>query len=311
MLAALVEDFDRVPGVETLTLLQHSLPETVGQICRRIDPRDEPEAFQTLVAHADAVLVIAPETGHVLADHSRRVVDAGKILLGCSPASIERTGDKLALARHFARHDIPTPATFLLEPPFRPCGCRFPAVCKPRDGAGSQATFLIADDVDFARLLAQARSELPTAEFVLQPFIPGQPASITFLIGPRQRLALQPATQQLSADGRFHYLGGSLPMSRPLAQRALDLGSRALATVEGLGGLVGMDMVLGEASDGSADAVIEINPRATTSYIGLRRLALDNLAEVLLRVIKSELVAPIRWRAGAVQFCPAGPYDSV
>ena len=36
----------------------------------------------------------------------------------------------------------------------------------------------------------------------------------------------------------------------------------------------------------SGDRVIEINPRLTTSYVGLRALARFNLAEALLAVIR-------------------------
>jgi predicted ATP-grasp superfamily ATP-dependent carboligase len=50
-------------------------------------------------------------------------------------------------------------------------------------------------------------------------------------------------------------------------------------------GYVGIDLVLGPAADGSEDVVIEVNPRLTTSYVGLRRLLRNNLAEVMLHVV--------------------------
>ena len=49
-------------------------------------------------------------------------------------------------------------------------------------------------------------------------------------------------------------------------------------------GYLGVDLVLGEAADGSDDVVIEINPRLTTSYVGLRALARENLAAAMLDV---------------------------
>src|SRR5689334_17225990 len=71
MLAALVEDFDRVPGIETFTLLERSCPRSVGRFCQRIGPGEERHAFQDMVARADQVLVIAPEFDNLLADRSR------------------------------------------------------------------------------------------------------------------------------------------------------------------------------------------------------------------------------------------------
>ncbi len=43
-------------------------------------------------------------------------------------------------------------------------------------------------------------------------------------------------------------------------------------------------MVLGDGTDGQEDAVIEVNPRLTTSYVGLRALANENLSEAMLAV---------------------------
>ena len=47
-------------------------------------------------------------------------------------------------------------------------------------------------------------------------------------------------------------------------------------------GYVGIDLVLGSAEDGSADVVVEINPRLTTSYVGLRQLLKTNLAAAMI-----------------------------
>jgi predicted ATP-grasp superfamily ATP-dependent carboligase len=308
MLAALVEDFDRIENVETLTLLEHSCPRALGRLCRRIGPGEEQTGFEELTACADAVLVIAPEFDQLLALRSRWVLDAGKELLGSNLAAINLTGDKWALARHFAQRGVPTPATVLLEADVDvgQTECTFPAICKPRHGAGSQTTYLVREKKNLQHHWRKARVELPGTDFLLQPLIPGRPASVSFLIGPAQRLALEAVAQNLSTDGRLRYLGGRLPLPEPLARRAVRLGRQAIDTVDGLAGLVGVDLILGDAPDGGQDWIIEINPRPTTSYIGLRRLAEDNLAEALLRITRGDKVAPIRWRRSPVQFSSTG-----
>ena len=101
---------------------------------------------------------------------------------------------------------------------------------------------------------------------ILQPFVAGQAASVAFLIGSHQVLPLLPAKQQLSEDGRFHYRGGIVPLPQDLADRAVRLARRAVAAVPGLRGYVGVDLVLGD----EGESVIEVNPRLTTSYLGLR-----------------------------------------
>jgi predicted ATP-grasp superfamily ATP-dependent carboligase len=191
---------------------------------------------------------------------------------------------------------IPTPQTVILDDAAAKRTTCFRAVCKPRHGAGSQATFLVRDTSDLMRAWTQARAELPGADFILQPYVPGAAVSVSFLVGPGQSLALTPTAQHLSEDGRFHYLGCRLPLEPNLAGRAVAFGRRVLAAFTGLAGYVGVDIVLGEARDGSQDWVIEVNPRLTTSYLGLRRLAQDNLAEAWLRLARGETVAPIRWK---------------
>jgi predicted ATP-grasp superfamily ATP-dependent carboligase len=49
-------------------------------------------------------------------------------------------------------------------------------------------------------------------------------------------------------------------------------------------GYLGVDLLLGPADDGSQDYVIEVNPRLTTSYVGLRALSETNVARAMLDV---------------------------
>ena len=115
-----------------------------------------------------------------------------------------------------------------------------------------------------------------------------------------------PTEQILSEDGRFHYLGGRMPLAQSLAERAIRIARQAMDTVAGWRGYVGVDLVLGAAADGSQDYVIEINPRLTTSYVGLRVLAESNLAEALLKAGQGLEVGDLRWQSGSVAFSADG-----
>jgi predicted ATP-grasp superfamily ATP-dependent carboligase len=108
--------------------------------------------------------------------------------------------------------------------------------------------------------------------------------------------------QRLSCDGRFRYLGGRLPLPDNLDRRARRLAQRASECVEGLHGWFGVDLVLGDAEDGSGDVAIEINPRLTTSYLGLRQLAYFNLAETLLAIARGSPLPSWEWGTDAIAF---------
>jgi predicted ATP-grasp superfamily ATP-dependent carboligase len=302
MLSALVADFQRMGNVEVCTLLARDFP--ANQFLPHSpggkgagNAEDEREQFLTLSRSSHFTLAIAPESDGLLETRCRWIDEAGGHSLGCSREAIVLTSDKLALASHLQACNIPTPATRTGDDL---TGVRFPAVCKPRFGAGSQATFLVRDEPELIRR-ARVVSDETGQEALLQPFFPGMAASVAFLVGPRQCLPLLPARQILSDDGRFRYLGGEMPLPTPLAERAVTLAGRAVRSVQGLAGYVGVDLVLGPAEDGSADAIIEINPRLTTSYIGLRQLAESNLAEAMLRVACGENVDLI-WCEGSCRF---------
>ena len=64
--------------------------------------------------------------------------------------------------------------------------------------------------------------------------------------------------------------------------------------------------MLGDATDGSGDHAIEINPRLTTSYVGLREVAAVNLAWAMAGVAQGREPGPLRWTAGRVSFAPDG-----
>jgi predicted ATP-grasp superfamily ATP-dependent carboligase len=259
--------------------------------------------FDRAARSADWCLVVAPECGGELLGLARRVSACGGRLLGPSLDAIGLCSDKLALAAHWRERGVRTPATTDREP----TRCEpFPVVWKPRDGAGSTATFRLDSHFALASARAKLAAEGHTGPMVLQEFVPGRAASVAFLCGPAGSVPLLPAFQLLSDDGRFKYLGGELPIAPDLAERAAALARRAVDCVPGLLGYVGVDLVLGDAADGSRDFAVEINPRLTTSYVGLRALAGFNLCDALLAAASGEPPRQVRWEPGRVRFGPDG-----
>ncbi len=148
------------------------------------------------------------------------------------------------------------------------------------------------------RLILHCRQVGNLSPRVAQPFCNGQPASIAFLIGPHDTVALPASFQLISTDGQFCYGGGLVPIAPELAARAETLGRSALAGLPGLLGYVGVDLILGE----DEDFAIEINPRLTTSYVGVRALLDGNLAELILKIATGSPGAVRRNSSGRVAF---------
>jgi tyramine---L-glutamate ligase len=260
--------------------------------------------FAQLAQAADWTLLIAPESGGQLQALAGMFRGFGR-LLGPSPQAVVATSDKVLLGNLWAKNGVPTPRIYFSNDEWSMAGrpsrdrsplpesIRYPAVCKPVDGCGSEGVQLVRSADELAAV-PRLHNRL------IQEFVPGRAASVSFLAGPNQVVPLLPTFQLLSTDGRFRYLGGTLPIMPEYAERAVTLGRQAIACVPGLFGYVGVDLVLGER-----DMAIEINPRLTTSYVGLRAAAETNLAGAMLDVCEGRHV-DVKWKPGAVNFAADG-----
>lgn len=291
MLAALAQDFARLDGCNVWAMRDARLPRLAAKEwpCEpQIEwyPVATAEAtrrtFDTLARQADWTVVIAPELEGELLAWCQRVEAVGGRLLGPSPGVVALASDKEATCQRLSAAGVPVPPGITLQPGQRvPQGFGFPAVVKPCWGAGSQGVRMVQSP----RAAQQAVAKLGVT-CRLERFYPGQAASVAVLCGPASCRPLVPCTQRLSSDGRFRYRGGALPLPAPLARRAARLALRAVKSLPRPSGFLGVDLVLGSDRRGHEDVVIEINPRLTTSYVGLRQAAVCNLAGAMLAAVQ-------------------------
>ena len=88
MLQALAKDLGELSGIRLTTMRDTRLgsPDFEAEVYFVSDTEEFKHVFSLLLKRVDAVWPIAPETQGVLEDISRRVLDAGKILLNSPPA---------------------------------------------------------------------------------------------------------------------------------------------------------------------------------------------------------------------------------
>lgn len=267
MRRALAEDLAALDGVRVLMTLDRRYPDEPGpwEIIR-VDPGREHDMLDRHTGNVDAAIAIAPESEGILTERACWLEAARCRSLISTPAAVELTSEKLLLGRHLARCGVATPEVY---PVFRaedlpdPDDFPYPAVLKPLDGAGTTSTFLLTGPDECP---AEALAFLPG---LLQSFVPGTPMSASFLASDdgQHRLVGVGRQRVRIHEQQFHYAGGVVPAGVPeMAGEA----RRALASVPGLRGWVGVDFVWNEAS--AQAVVLEINPRLTTSFVGLRRL---------------------------------------
>jgi predicted ATP-grasp superfamily ATP-dependent carboligase len=301
MIGAVAADLVRVEGCRVVALRDPRVLQLALSGCEIVDVlsrsshRDE---FERLAAEADATILIAPEFDGILPKAAHAVVASGGRLLSPSPEFICIAGDKQRTCDTLAAAGVPVPSGILMpgdEP--LPADFTYPAVLKPADGAGSQDNYMVSGPHDSPPAYAWPRR--------LERYAPGLAASVAVLCGPSGSVPLAPCKQRISDDGRLRYLGGELPLTPGLANRAAELAKRAVAALPRTVGYVGVDLVLGGDSHGAADYVIEVNPRLTTSYVGLRAAAESNLAKAMMLVAAGN-VWQVAFSGRPIAFDPSG-----
>lgn len=285
MLTAFVADASRVSDVKVCTTWDARLgrpPWGNVEVGIVASPDDERRTFQHLAADCDATCVIAPEFDGILAERCRVVESVGGRLIGPGSAAVELCADKWRLAQHLTAAGVPTIETHLFDRKTPARDITFPAVIKPRDGAGSQGTYLVRSQSELNSLRDEMRQEPLLERAIWQSFVAGMAVSVALIVSPEGRTEVLPVCEQrLSVGGRFRYLGGRVPAGVKQMTEIQCLARLACETVGGLRGYIGVDLIapLGPAS---TPVVVEINPRLTTSYLGYRLLTTENLARRIL-----------------------------
>jgi predicted ATP-grasp superfamily ATP-dependent carboligase len=253
------------PPVRVLMTLDAWLPDEPGPwLVARSAEGDHIRQLCELARAADFTVVIAPETSGILAGLTRELHQVGARTLGSPAEAVELAGDKLRLAARLMEMGIDTPPVQKIIPGLRlPAEVDYPAVLKPVDGAGSVDTFYVAD----ALSLPEGARAMPTA--LLQRFVQGIAMSASFLMDDGgQAWFIGMGIQRMAIrDGRFVYQGGTLPAFKP---GALPQILPAIRAVPDLRGFAGVDFIWDPENEHAT--ILEINPRPTTSCVGLCRL---------------------------------------
>lgn len=275
MRRALLDDLQAL-GMAPSTLNDARLPPPEGVTVWPVaDPHGWGMAWREALGRVDAVWPIAPESGGVLEELGRAVLDAGRLLLGSRPEAVALAASKRATSERLAAAGLPTlpcrPAH--REPPEPP-----PWVVKPDDGAGCEDTRLLADLAAWRRW----RDTVDPARFVLQPYWPGEAASLSLLCRDGAVELLACNRQRIRLHGGAFHLDGCEPNA--LSDRSVAWAAPArdiAAAIPGLWGYVGVDLLY----RGAAFRVLEVNPRLTLSYCGLGRASGINPAAQVLGMV--------------------------
>ncbi|WP_292460935.1 tyramine--L-glutamate ligase [Methanothermococcus sp.] len=202
----------------------------------------------------DIALIIAPECNNILYDLTKMVEKHDNIInLGSSSKGIEIAGNKY-LTYQKIRDYVKTPKTFSLKK----------YIVKEVDGCGG--AHQIIDE-----------------NYIIQEFIDGESYSTSFIVQNSNNSSnrkIYPLCLNKQYIGNEKYCGGETNISHPLKDKIIEESKKALKRIDGLNGYVGVDILIDKNNE---IYVLEINPRITTSIVGLNinpslaKLLVDNV----------------------------------
>jgi len=297
MLAAIVLDMMLLTDIELIILRDFRLKPLLDLInnarhqCLIIDTDSTfQQHYASSVNKADAVLIIAPETDGLLQNLQQSVLNQNTLLLGCQPTATQLCTDKVICYRQLISNNVLTPHTITanewsLNPFNSPSGF----IVKPRDGAGCIDTLFFANTSAVTAWLVSSPIELE--QTIIQPYLEGNTISLSVLIDDEASRVIAINQQHIKLDnGQLSFHGcsvnGIAETEFSLIQ-ANEIAQKTHLAIPGLWGFIGIDLII---TDNQA-YVVDINPRLTTSYVGLRESLNLNPVLLLLTMMEQGLSA--------------------
>lgn len=242
--------------------------------------QDSIALLKELLAEVDLFWPIAPETDGVLQMLAELATAAGVEVLLSNPNTLAICADKHLTYQVLAKHAIPAVETRLLGA--GAVGLGKHVVVKIADGVGCLDSLMLKVDQlpEVIATLSQSQS------YVLQPYLTGQAASLCCLFKHGQAWLLCYNHQHIVLEqGRFRLRGCLVNVQTDTLDVYRNLATKIAAAMPGLWGYAGVDII--ETAE-QGPLVLEINPRLTSSYVGIRQATGINVAEQVLRLRHAE-----------------------
>ena len=253
-------------------------------------PGDFGEEITRLAPGCDMGLVIAPDN---LLSKYTFLLEQATHNLGCGFMTIALCANKVSTGKILRENGVAVPGEAGSEK----------SVIKPVKGCGSQGVRL--------------SSESPREGEFKENYIEGENYSVSLVpnrvIGdacayfsgkPPVVLAVNRQEIAVGADGAFRYLGGETPVHPARESEIIDTAIKAV-TILGCQGYCGVDVVVADKV-----YVVDVNPRITTSLVGIAACMKEEIADILMSASKGNGPDAVHF-SGSARFDTSGKVTRV
>ena len=295
MLDGFLEDFKDI-DVDYLVSLDQSI--SSDNYCNPV--RLEGELMDWLdknISNYGSCLVIAPEEDFILYNIISFIEEKGVEIIGSCPDAVMMCSDKFKMYESL-KGNVPVIETekvfFKDMDNYKPFNSK--RILKPADGVSCSGVHVVNSNGEMKKAASLMETSLPY--FVIQDFIEGTSASVSLISNGREAVPLSLNLQDIHfSDDGIDYNGGKVPLNHELEEEAKKVAKRAVESIDGIKGYVGVDVILGEEAH-----IVEINSRITTPYVALRNLLNFNLGDAILDSMDGKLPVKVEL-SGTISFC--------
>lgn len=279
---ALLEELAEIEGVEVICCYDHRLSAPLVKHPVRVDDDEAWQIWQEQIKASDATWLIAPETSGILLRLTEYVIAQGKPLLGCPASMVKLTTSKFQTYQALKQAGVAVVATYAIDEwlsmlPQVDQGLSW--VIKPDDGVSCEDAVCLDQISDIVDWIEQGGR----MTHIVQPLILGEPASLSMLCRNGVAWLLSCNRQKIAKQAsHFSYEGSTVNGFAEYWLLFAQLANQIARALPELAGYVGVDVII---NDRRQLEVLEINPRLTTSYVGLGEATDTNVAKLVLDLL--------------------------
>ncbi len=296
MLNAAVQDFQRIES-RVYTTLDYRIanftpPLNVEVITILRPPQKILNVFDKVCKDIDQIMIIAPESADTLYNLTKIAERNQLIILGPTSEAVKVLSNKWsvkAIAENLGLN-VPLIEKISFNTPLQEIkeildNIGYPVVLRNLDSVGGEGIILVTSTSDLNRAVTMLKSSTNHSEFIAHKYIKGIPVSVSLLSNGLTAIPISLNAQAASFNqqtGLLEYIGGYTPLKYKISKQVKKAAVKLVENMSGVRGYIGVDFVIDEADQ---PFILEVNPRLTTSYIAIRRVADINLMDALRKAV--------------------------
>ncbi len=283
MLQTLIDELNSCCDAEVIITRDHRVEPFKGNVSQHVIDSSYHDALIKFIKESDVSCLIAPETNNYLYNLSELFIKNAKTYIGSDLKSVELTSSKLKTNKTLMSANIHTPETVILgdDIPDSKLGW----VVKPDDGVGAQDCCYFKSKSEIKDFLTKNNDN-----YVVQPYLNGENISISVLVYKNRVKLLSCNKLEIKIKNKLIYLD-SIIVNEYLSYKneMRELAENVVECIPGFSGYIGIDLI----RSNEKLFVIDINPRFTTSLVGISESLGVNVTEKILKTFLTNEIQDI------------------